>query len=80
MKLIIHSTKPEWWFWAITLVFIIAALAGWSDGVALGGGSLPAYGAELPQDHWPSGSMGLGRDTRPNEVRRNFSTGESGVR
>ena len=32
IKLKLQANKPEWWIWAITLVFIIAALAGWSDG------------------------------------------------
>jgi len=31
MKLEIKPEKPEWWFWAVTLVFIILALAGWED-------------------------------------------------
>ena len=22
----------EWWFWAVTLVFVIAAVAGWTPG------------------------------------------------
>ncbi len=30
MRLEIHATKPEWWFWAVTLALICAALAGWS--------------------------------------------------
>jgi hypothetical protein len=30
MKLTIRSTDIRWWFWAVTLVFIIAALVGWS--------------------------------------------------
>jgi len=32
IKLKLQANKPEWWIWATTLVFIIAALAGWSDG------------------------------------------------
>ncbi len=32
MRLEIHATKPEWWFWAVTLALICAALAGWSPG------------------------------------------------
>jgi len=31
MKSIIKQTKPVRWFWPITLVFIIVALAGWED-------------------------------------------------
>lgn len=32
MKIIIEPKKIDWWFWAITLVFIIAALFGWVPG------------------------------------------------
>ncbi len=32
MRLEIHVREPEWWFWAITLALICAALAGWSAG------------------------------------------------
>ena len=32
MQLKINATDIRWWFWAITLVFIIAALAGWTLG------------------------------------------------
>jgi hypothetical protein len=32
MKLKIRLEELSWWFWAITLVFIIAALAGWTAG------------------------------------------------
>lgn len=32
MELKINVTDFRWWFWAITLVFIIAALAGWTPG------------------------------------------------
>ncbi len=32
MRLEIHAAKAEWWLWAITLVLICAALAGWSPG------------------------------------------------
>jgi len=32
MKLKIEPTDPFWWFWAITLVFIIAAISGWTPG------------------------------------------------
>jgi hypothetical protein len=32
MKLKIDSSSLEWWFWTITLVFIIAALSGWTPG------------------------------------------------
>jgi hypothetical protein len=34
MKLIINAREIRWWFWLVTLVFIIAALFGWT----------PAYG------------------------------------
>ena len=32
MKLKIDVRSIEWWFWTVTLVFIIAALSGWSPG------------------------------------------------
>ena len=32
MKLKNAMSSLEWWFWTITLVFIIAALAGWQPG------------------------------------------------
>lgn len=32
MKLKIDASSFEWWFWTITLVFIIAALSGWTPG------------------------------------------------
>lgn len=32
MELKINATDIRWWFWAITLVFIIAAVAGWTPG------------------------------------------------
>jgi hypothetical protein len=32
MKLKIDASSLEWWFWTITLVFIIAALSGWTPG------------------------------------------------
>jgi hypothetical protein len=32
MKLKIELTDPFWWFWAITLVFIVAAVVGWTPG------------------------------------------------
>ncbi|WP_340114755.1 hypothetical protein [Maribellus mangrovi] len=31
----IQPKQPAWWFWAITLVCIVAALAGWEDGYDL---------------------------------------------
>lgn len=34
MKLKMDVRSIEWWFWAATLVFIIAALAGWTPGYA----------------------------------------------
>ena len=34
MKLKIDVQSIEWWFWTITLAFIIAALAGWTPGYA----------------------------------------------
>jgi hypothetical protein len=35
MKLKINATDIRWWFWAITLGFMIAALAGWVPGYAV---------------------------------------------
>ncbi len=32
MKLKIELADPFWWFWAVTLVFIVAAVAGWTPG------------------------------------------------
>lgn len=32
MQLIMNATDIRWWFWATTLVFIIAAVAGWNLG------------------------------------------------
>ena len=32
MKLIMHTRDYRWWFWPVTLVFIIAALFGWLPG------------------------------------------------
>jgi predicted membrane metal-binding protein len=32
MELKINASDIRWWFWAITLVFIIAAIAGWEPG------------------------------------------------
>ena len=32
MELTIKAREVDWWFWAITLVFIGAALAGWIPG------------------------------------------------
>lgn len=32
MELKINAADIRWWFWAMTLVFIITALAGWSPG------------------------------------------------
>jgi len=32
MELKINATDIRWWFWSATLVFIIAAVAGWSPG------------------------------------------------
>lgn len=32
MELKINATDIRWWFWATTLVFIIAAVAGWTPG------------------------------------------------
>ena len=34
MQLKIDVRSIEWWFWAITLAFIIAALTGWTPGYA----------------------------------------------
>ena len=35
MKLKVEVNKIDWWFWAITLVFIISALLGWLPGYYL---------------------------------------------
>jgi len=35
MELKINATDIRWWFWAITLGFMIAALAGWAPGYAI---------------------------------------------
>ena len=35
MELKINATDIRWWFWAITLGFMIAALAGWVTGYAI---------------------------------------------
>ena len=35
MKLKLDLADPFWWFWAVTLVFIISAVAGWSMGYAV---------------------------------------------
>jgi hypothetical protein len=32
MKPKLDLTDPFWWFWAITLAFIVAAVAGWTPG------------------------------------------------
>jgi hypothetical protein len=32
MKLKLELADPFWWFWAITLAFIVAAVAGWTPG------------------------------------------------
>jgi len=32
MKLNLDFKNPFWWFWAVTLVFIVAAVAGWTPG------------------------------------------------
>lgn len=32
MQLKINATDIRWWFWAVSLLFIIAALAGWTPG------------------------------------------------
>ena len=32
MALKINATDIRWWFWAVTLAFIIAAVAGWTQG------------------------------------------------
>ncbi len=34
MRLQLEPRRAEWWFWAVTLVLICAALAGWSPGYA----------------------------------------------
>ncbi len=35
MKLKLDSANPFWWFWAITLVLIVCAVAGWTPGYFL---------------------------------------------
>ena len=35
MKLKINPGNIRWWFWLVTLVFIIAALAGWSPAYSI---------------------------------------------
>ncbi len=32
MKFIVEPKKIDWWFWAITFIFIITALSGWIPG------------------------------------------------
>jgi hypothetical protein len=32
MKLKVNLQSIEWWFWAVTLAFIIVALSGWTPG------------------------------------------------
>jgi hypothetical protein len=32
MELKINTADIRWWFWLVTLAFIVAALAGWSPG------------------------------------------------
>ncbi len=32
MQLKLSTADLRWWFWAITLIFIVAALAGWGPG------------------------------------------------
>jgi hypothetical protein len=32
MKLKLELANPLWWFWTITLAFIVAAIAGWTPG------------------------------------------------
>ena len=34
MSLKINPADVRWWFWAVTLLFIVAALAGWAPGFA----------------------------------------------
>ena len=35
MKFTIEPKKIEWWFWTLTLTFIVVALFGWSQGYYL---------------------------------------------
>ncbi len=35
MKIIVEPKKIEWWLWAVTFLFIIAALLGWVPGYYL---------------------------------------------
>jgi hypothetical protein len=32
MELKINATDIRWWFWAVTLAFIVASVAGWNPG------------------------------------------------
>lgn len=32
MKLKLEWAEPFWWFWAVTLAFIVAAVVGWTPG------------------------------------------------
>ena len=34
MELKLQTADIRWWFWALTLAFIVAALAGWTPGYA----------------------------------------------
>lgn len=35
MKLRMDSANPFWWFWVITLILIVCAVAGWTPGYYL---------------------------------------------
>ena len=35
MELKTNPNDIRWWFWAVTLIFILAALAGWTTGYAV---------------------------------------------
>ena len=32
MKVVVDAKKIDWWFWAVTFIFIITALLGWNPG------------------------------------------------
>jgi len=35
MRVVVEPKKIDWWFWTVTLIFIIAALLGWRPGYYL---------------------------------------------
>ena len=32
MEIVVEPKKLEWWFWTVTVIFIITALLGWVAG------------------------------------------------